>query len=287
MNWRTIGGLGLAVVLAAALGAAPARAVELRYKYKSGDKLEYRDWAALAMESGPDEGDPERIQLKIDSHLRQTIKKVDGRTAVVDVETTDNSTETIPANGKPSKKEDKGQPERLRIDDRGAVLERKTLGKEHKDDNDPVDVFDIVQQVFDHLRLPEGNVEPGADWTEALDLNLTPKLDKPNPTKGSYTSKFVRMVVLNGAPVAEISTEFRVPLKVAKPIEQEGMRMTVDGELFGKLVMYFSVEQGRSIVETGTFGAHTEMGLSMTKGKADKIKLVRNLKVNTKTVLED
>lgn len=287
MNSRKLLAAGAAALLGLVLGAAPSQAVELRYKFKAGEKLEYRDWAALAMESGPEEGDPDRLQLKIDSQIRQTIKKVDGHHATVDVETTDNQTETLPATGKSTKKEDKNDPERLRIDDRGMVLERKSLGKEAKKDPEPVDLFAIVQQVFDHLRLPEGNVEPGDDWTESLDLNLTPNLDKANPIKGSYTSKFVRVVKLNGQDAVEISTEFHVPLKSAKPIETEGMKLSVDGELFGKLLMYFSVERGRSLVETGSFGAHTEMTIGIIKGKADKIKLNRTLKVNTKTVLQD
>lgn len=282
--WRSTG-LAMALV---AMSWTGAQALEFKYKFKAGDKLSYHDFACLAMESGPAEGDADRVQLRVDSRLRQTIKKVEGGSATIEVETLENQTETIPEDGKSTKKEDKNDPERIRIDERGTVLERKTLSKEAKKDPDPVDVFAILQQMFDKIRLPQGNVEPGAEWTENVELNLTPSLDKATLVKGSYTSRFVRLVTLKGQEAAEIATEFKISLKAPKPIETEGLKMTLDGQLLGKLAMFFSPSLGRSLVETGTVGIHTEMAISPAiKGKVEKIQLNRTIKLNTKTVLED
>jgi hypothetical protein len=270
--------LGLAAVL-------PGGAVQLRYKFKAGEKLVYHDRAALAMEISGMGDKPERLQIRSDSRVRQTVKSAGGGGATLETETIENSTETIPEKGERKKSEEKGHPQRVKIDDRGLVSERKNLGKDVKKDN-PFDEFAIIQAVFDHLRLPEGDVDEGKEWTETFEVNVTPGLDKPTLAKASATSRFARLVKVKGVECVEIITEFSLPYKTPKAIDAEGVKLTLDGQMTGKLTQYFAPAQGQSLVEMATVGSAVTVTVQPLAGKADKITMQQRLKVNTKTVLE-
>jgi hypothetical protein len=279
----------LAAVLAAALlAAAPGRAVTLRYKYKAGDKLTYRDQLALAtdLSAGEGAGETERMQMRSDSRLRQVIKGGKDGVWTIEIETIENQTETMPQGGKTTKTSDKGDPERVRIDDRGLVAERKELGKEaDKPGPEPIDVPDVLQQVLDHLQLPAGDVNPGDSWTDACEVKLVKDLDKSPTVNVSATSRFTRLVKVNGHECAEIKSTFEVPLKIAKPIDFQQLKFTADGKLMGDYTMYFALDLGQSLVELSTVGADVTFVPVIPKGP--KVSLERRLKFNTKTVLEE
>jgi len=272
----------------AILAPWPAHAVELRYKYEAGETIVYRDWLAMAFAPTSEEGTG-RLQFRSESMLRQQIKKADASSYTIEIETTKNTTEVISPEGESETKENLGDPERVRLTTRGKVLERKSLGKEEDDGGDTgfctlLDEFSIVQQIFDGLLLPEGDVEPGHSWTDTIEVDLTDGHPESTKVKIDCEATFQRIVVVNGVQCAEIVTDFKIPLRAPKSKEAKELNLTIDGDILGHLTSYFGIELGRSVVELATIGVDGKM--IMNPAGAGKTEFGGRMKVNLKTVLE-
>ncbi len=275
--------------LVVTLAAHGAGAVVLRYQYEQGDQLKYRDQMALAFMADPqgEAGDAARFQFRSNSLLQQTVKKVDGDTYTVEYETKENQSEVISGDGETEKSEHTGHPERIKLTSRGRVLERKSLGD---DDNEPMgyttklDEFAIIQQVFDGLTFPEGDVNPGDTWGEPLKIDLTPD-DKDLRTIVEIEAKtlFKRLVKVRGELCAELVTDFTIPLKTPKDKESKELQLTIEGEVMGHLTSFFAVEQGHAIVELATLGAVGQM--TLRPPGMGKQTVGGKMKIHVKTVL--
>lgn len=268
-----------------------ARAVELRYKYEAGETIVYRDWLAMAFapQAEGSDGREGRLQFRSDSLLRQQVKKADSSAYTIEIETTSNSTEVIGPDGKSEKKENLGDPERVRLTHRGKVLDRKNLGKDADEGGDTgfctlLDEFAIVQQIFDGLLLPEGDVDPGHTWTDTIEVDLTQGHPDSTKIKVECQATFKRIVVVDGIECAELVTDFKVPLKAPKSKEAKELNLTIDGEILGHLTSYFGIELGRSVVELATIGVNGLM--TMEPEGAGKTQFGGRMKVNLKTVLD-
>ena len=279
------------LVLLAGLTVTPSRAVVLRYKFKTGQKLMYRDQLALAFVSdGGPQGDKAKWQYRSDSLLRQTVKKVDSEAVTVDYETVENHTELIHGSGETNKSQNTGHPERVKMTSRGKVVERKQLDPKDKEPGigytTKLDEFAIVQQVFDGLLLPEEDVEPGATWTDTVSVDLTPgDKDVRTPVEVKTEATFKRVVIVRGEECAELVTDFTVPLKTPKDKEAKELNISLEGSIIGHLTSYFAIERGQSVVELATLGALGKMTLQPPG--APKVKLGGRMKINIKTVLEE
>ncbi len=286
-RWSLVVGLTLALV-------APSPAVVLRYKLAGGEKMVYRDQMAMAFSGDGPKGDHSRLQFRSDSRVQQTVRKAEESGFTLDIENLSNKTTVTHDGGKTQHDDQLNPPERVRLTSRGKVLERKTMGKKDKSkDGEPsmgfctkLDELDIVQQVFDGLMLPEGDVEPGAEWTDVIAVDLTPD-DKAvrTPVEVKATAAFRRLVKVRGEECAEIETGFEVPLRTPKDSDSKQLNLKIDGTISGLIRSYFSVKRGRTIAETSTVGVVGKMTLAPDGGKS--IKLGGRLKLNTKTVLED
>ncbi len=265
-----------------------ARAVELRYKYEAGETIIYRDWLAMAF-APQVEGEEGRLQFRSESTLRQQIKKAENNAYTIEIETTANRTEVIGPDGKSEKKENLGDPERVRLTSRGKVLERKSLGKSEDEGGETgfctlLDEFSIVQQVFDGLLLPEGDVEPGHKWTDSIEVDLTDGHPESTKVKIDCAATFKRLVLIDGVECAEIVTDFKIPLRAPKTKETKELNLTIEGDILGHLTSYFGIELGRSVVELATIGVNGMM--EMTPEGAGKTQFGGRMKVNLKTVLD-
>ena len=266
----------------------PARAVELKYKYEAGETIVYHDWLAMAF-APKIEGEEGRLQFRSDSMLKQHIKKADDRAYTIEIETTKNQTEVTGPDGKTEQKENLGDPERVRLTPRGKVLERKTLGKDADEGGDTgfctlLDEFAIVQQIFDGLLLPEGDIDPGHTWTDTIEVDLTQGHPESTKIKVDCKAEFKRLVMVDGEQCAEIVTDFKIPLKAPKSKEAKELNLTIEGDIFGHLTSYFGVDLGRSLCELATIGVNGKM--VMNPAGAGKTEFGGRMKVNLKTVLE-
>ncbi len=279
------------LLLLIAIWATPLRAVELRYKFKLHEKLKYRDSMALAVQNEGMGGSKSRWQYRAESRLVETVKQASDDSYTLEIETVENKSKFTGPDGNTNESEEKGKPERVNMTHRGRVTERKTLGPE--DDKQSgmgyttkLDEFAIIQQVFDGLTLPEGEVEPGATWSDKLTVDLTPD-DKKVRTQVEVeaAAEFRRLVTVLGDVCAEIVTDFTVPLKTPKDKESVDLKLAIEGKIIGHMVTYFSVARGRAVVELGTIGVIGEM--TMAPEGMGKTTMGGRMKFNLKTVLED
>ncbi|MBI2298576.1 MAG: hypothetical protein HYU66_06420 [Armatimonadetes bacterium] len=277
-------------LLAGAL--APAGAVELRYRFKPGEKHHYRDMLALAFDSHVPGVPREQYRVRSNSVFETVVKKLDGEVATVEVATTENSTERISADGETEKTENKGHPERVRIEATGRIVERHNLGKDKDDDTgggftSTIDEFAVVQQVLDGLSFPAEDVEPGHEWTGKVEVNLAPESVKAKTlVTVEPQSTFKRVVIVRGEECAEIVTDFVVPLKTPKLAGGKDIRLEIEGDIHAHLVVYLGLKSGRSICEMATLGAVAKVTMTPPGGQ-EKMTIHGRLKVNLKTVLEE
>ncbi|NUP98978.1 MAG: hypothetical protein HUU35_03875 [Armatimonadetes bacterium] len=276
--------------LAAVALLQPATAVELRYQFEPGEKLVYRDYVAMAFRSEGSGATDSRWQYRSNSRLEQVVKKVDDGVYTIETTTTDNESEIVSADGERNKSEHKGDPERVRMDDRGLVVERKSLGDEEEEASvgytTKLDEFAIIQQVFDALTLPADDVDPGATWSKSIKVDLTPDDNSVRtPVEVELKSTFTRIVKVRNEECAELVTDFEVPLKTPKDKEASELRLSISGRLLGHLTTYFSLSRGRALVELATLGAVGEMSIAPPGG--ERARMGGIMKVNIKTVLED
>ena len=269
----------LVVTLVAAALAAPAGAVTLRLKFKPGEKATYRDQMAMALERTSDTDLSMRMQMRSDSKIRQTVKHTADGLATLDIETLENTTETIPESGKAEKSDDKGDGERIKISDRGLISERTSLGKtSHSDEG--IDTLAVLQRAIDGMTMPEEDLEAGGEWTDSYDVALTDKGLKGPKTTVELTGTLVRMVTVKGRECAELVVDFSAPLDIDKAVDVGDAKVTCKGTVLGHLTMYLDVERGESVAEMATYGGHVQIAMEVAK---HKVKLEETLKMNTKT----
>lgn len=287
MRWhRSLGPLVLAL-----LAAQAAPAVVLQYKYQVGETFHYQDHLTLAFEADASVGQRRRLQLRSDSRIQQTVKEAEGDTFVLDLKTVENETRRTDESGREDTAENLGSPEQIRIRANGLIAERKELKEDPQQGPSaglvtPLDEFAIVQQVFDHLTLPAGEVEPGAEWPSAMTLNLTPDTPDETTVELTVTTKFARLVTVSGETCAELMTEFSIPLREPSNNETRELNVDIRGAILGHLTSYFSIERGRSLVELATLGVHGSFSIA-PPGAGDKLTVRGRMKCNIKTVLED
>ncbi|MBI5833412.1 MAG: hypothetical protein HZB16_14030 [Armatimonadetes bacterium] len=268
----------VAVVVAVAL-ATPGGAETLRLKFKPGEKVTFRDQMAMALERTSDTDMNMRLQMRSDSKVRQTVKHLADGLATLEIETLENSTETIPEGGKPGKSEEKGDGERIKISERGLISERVSLGKDTKSE-EGIDTLAVLQRVIDGMTMPEEDVEPGGEWSDTYEVALTDKGLKGPKTSVDLSGKFERLVMLKGRECAELVVDFTAPLDIEKTVEIGEAKVTCKGSVMGHLTMYLDVERGESLAETATYGGHLELNMEVAK---HKVRLAETLKMNTKT----
>lgn len=283
MKWRR----PLTVLLLCLL-AAPADAVLLRYSFEEGETVRYRDRTAMAIVTDGPSGAEAKWQFRSESLLEQKVRDANGA-FVIETETVENKSEVIDADGEKKTSEELGHPERVRLTPRGRVEKRETLGEEDSlgiGYTTKLNEFAIIQQVFDGLIFPEEEVEPGAEWTESIPVDLTSEdKDLRTPVTVEATTTFKRLVRIRDEECAELVTDFEIPLRTPKDDEAEALNLTIDGRILGHLTTYHSLSRGRSLVELATLGAVGEMTMSPPGIK--KAKVGGRMKINIKTVLED
>lgn len=271
----------------------PAGAVVLRFQFKPGEKLVYRDQLALAFDSQPPAGPRIQMRLRSDSRIEETVKKAEDGRFQLHIETTENKTRREGPGDATESSENKGDPERVELDERGRVLERKSLGKGDASEGgrgftSMLDEFAIIQQVLDGLPYPEGEVEPGHRWEETVAVNLTPEDGGKLKTMVDVRirSEFRRIVLVRGEECAELVSDFEVPLRTPSNDMARELKLSVDGKILGHLVTYFSIPRGRAVVELGTFGAAATVAMT-PPGGSETARIRGRLKLNSKTVLEE
>lgn len=270
--------------------AAPAGAVELRYKLKAGEKLVYRDQLALAFDSQAADAPKSQLQIRSNSKIEERVTKVEDGVATMDLKTTENTTTRTSPGGGTDKIENPGHPERIKLAANGKVVKRESLDK---DDSGPgpgftsmLDEFAILQQVLDNLTYPDGDVQPGATWDQTIAVDLTPESGNLHTMVNvKPTTTLKRLVVVNGETCAEIITDFEIPLEPPKNEMSKEMKLGLDGKIVAHLVTYFAVDRGRALVELSTIGAAARVSMS-PPGGGERVTIRGRMKLNIKTVLE-
>ncbi len=282
---------GVRVLLLIALLAPGARAELLRYRFTAGETFRYTDHFVMAFEADANVGQRRRLQLRSRSTIEEKVTRVQGDVHTIEVRMTDNQTERTDETGETTKLENLGSPERIELAARGRIVSREDIEAEEEESPGsgfvtPLDEFAIVQQIFDALELPEDDVEPGAEWSAPITVNLTPGTDDKTEQKVDTKTTFARLVTVRGERCAELVTDFVIPLREPRNAETRELNIKIGGNIIGHLTTYFGIERGRAIVELATLGVHGSFTIA-PPGAGQRLAVSGRLKCNIKTVLED
>src|SRR5690606_29150236 len=155
--------------------------------------------------------EPTRLQFRSETTYEETVRSVQDGVYLLHIEAVENETRTSLDGEAAEETEELGDPERVRINDRGKVIERRSLGKPQQDTGltSPLDEFAILQQAIDAVALPAKDVDPGHTWVERLKVDLTPRSENIRTLVDvEVRNKFERVVLLNGQECAELVTDF-------------------------------------------------------------------------------
>ncbi|HIE52776.1 MAG TPA: hypothetical protein EYP85_13560 [Armatimonadetes bacterium] len=277
---------GLLVVAGGVWAAAPK--VELKYQFRKGQTLRYRDWALIATLRVTPRGE-DRVQIKSESIYEQEVSKVEDSVFELLTRTVSGRMTTI-HNGDTKEEEVPSSRELVRLDARGQVLSRKDLEKEEGEESDltaPVDnPFEILQRVYDNLLFPAQPVELGATWTDTAHIKLSAK----HSVSVDIRSQLVRLVKVMGYDCAEIKTIFTVPLSEAPLEGKQVVPMTISGHLSGNLTLYFAYREGYDVAHVGEISYAMKMRAEpppeAARLGAEPLEIATKMRVNLKTILQ-
>jgi hypothetical protein len=273
--WVGLGLLGAA-------GTGRALELDLKYKMKPGQELQYHDWLVMASLSTSG-GEESRVQMESEAFYQQRVVSLEN--GVYELENRTLRGKWIIRADEEERSEDiKERTEIVTLDERGKVLSRKKVDGEEEEEEgslmDPSFPLQVLDQVYENLLFPSKAIKIGKTWTDQADIKLT----SDQTVSVDLVSKVARLVKVKGRNCAEIKTHFVVPVSASEEPEGVPVKTSVEGQVVGDLTLYFAYEEGIDLVHFGEIKVILDTTMEVA-GETQEHQT--KMKIRLKTVLQE
>ncbi len=271
----------VAILMTTSSMAWAGDAITLRYKYKPGDKKNYRLSLSQEMEIKTDmaSGTTQKVNIKIDTDMHQKVLKQEGAGAVLDVRYAALNASMI-AGGRPMPLPGARKLTKMRM-----TMNRSELGelgdvklvRGKRFGSKALKTADEIKKSIDQgaLIFPVKALKPGDSWKikQRLPTDLVGSKNRSMDVESVYT--FVGMEQLKGLAAAKVTA--KVKISIREKSVQHGVRMVTNLKGSGTSLSYFSVKDGK-ILKTKTIISTQGTVIAGAEGQ----KVNTNLKIKTR-----
>lgn len=239
---------------------AAAHAERLRYRFRTGQTIEYRANLAGATMLGQTGGQMARMQFRMTARQLQRVRSLSGGTVVLDVvESTLSGKMTMSGKTEPMDR----APNRsvVRMTERGRFLDRKGQGEPGEEAGaSGIDGADVLFG----LNFPDRDVKPGDTWQDTFEIG-----SKAAPQRVRGTWKYVAREVFRGRPCAKITTVLSMPMTGGDT--ELGVGLSERGKMSATMTTYFDPKEGIEIYSSGSLVTTSKADLTSLSPEAGEL----------------
>jgi hypothetical protein len=293
--------------------AAPASALQLRYRFRPGATTRYRVMvAAGALSQSPAAPHPMKMQFTLDAHAVQKVLSV-SRTGVAEIEFVNTAgTMKTTSQGRTSTSPVAREVARMKLTERGKLLSYHTQpsGEEAASiatsrapaggprlGADPA-ASDVVGGAGAELRqadplralaglnFPDRDLKPGDHWRSESRIDL----GNGRTMVMRIASRFLSVIDYKGRKCARISTRFEMPMDTAGlDGDNRALAMNARGKLAGQITTLFDYVAGQELYVDGSVSMLFKLQMSAADAaeSGPSIDMTSAMKLNVRQVRVD